>query len=181
MSDNYLIHYGIKGQHWGERNYQYDDGSLTPEGKLRYYGKNYAKGIRKVNDATKRIQANNRSAFTKNRRDIRNSDMTLSERRSAIRGEKHAMKAANKEAYNKAVVRSNKILKKTSYADIWVDSLKQSSYGIGSVLVGKILKASGNDALKTIGFTAEQLGNEWIIANAIVGAANSYAKYENEN
>lgn len=31
-----LYHHGIKGQKWGKRNYQYEDGSLTPEGKARY-------------------------------------------------------------------------------------------------------------------------------------------------
>lgn len=33
---NYLMHHGIKGQKWGQRNYQYEDGTLTPEGILRY-------------------------------------------------------------------------------------------------------------------------------------------------
>ena len=32
----YLAHYGIKGQKKGVRRYQYEDGSLTPEGKERY-------------------------------------------------------------------------------------------------------------------------------------------------
>ena len=32
----YLIHYGIKGQKWGDRRYQNEDGSLTEEGKRRY-------------------------------------------------------------------------------------------------------------------------------------------------
>lgn len=32
----YLAHHGIKGQKWGERRYQYKDGSLTPEGRKRY-------------------------------------------------------------------------------------------------------------------------------------------------
>ena len=36
MQVNYLMHHGIKGQKWGERNYQYEDGSLTPEGRERY-------------------------------------------------------------------------------------------------------------------------------------------------
>ena len=36
-----LMHHGIKGQKWGVRRYQYFDGSLTPEGRLRYYGKVY--------------------------------------------------------------------------------------------------------------------------------------------
>ena len=34
--DNILCHYGVKGQKWGVRNYQYADGSLTPAGKKRY-------------------------------------------------------------------------------------------------------------------------------------------------
>lgn len=33
---NELIHHGIKGQHWGIRNFQNEDGSLTPAGKIRY-------------------------------------------------------------------------------------------------------------------------------------------------
>lgn len=32
----FLCHYGIKGMKWGIRRYQNKDGSLTPEGKVRY-------------------------------------------------------------------------------------------------------------------------------------------------
>ena len=35
MSD-FLAHYGVQGQKWGVRRYQYQDGSLTPEGLKRY-------------------------------------------------------------------------------------------------------------------------------------------------
>lgn len=31
-----LYHHGIDGQHWGVRRYQNEDGSLTPEGRIRY-------------------------------------------------------------------------------------------------------------------------------------------------
>lgn len=37
MENNYLSHHGVKGQKWGERKYQYEDGSLTAEGR-RHYG-----------------------------------------------------------------------------------------------------------------------------------------------
>jgi len=36
MNKTYLTHHGIKGQHWGIRRYQNDDGSLTPAGFRRY-------------------------------------------------------------------------------------------------------------------------------------------------
>ena len=32
-----LVHYGIKGQQWGIRRFQNEDGTLTEEGKARYY------------------------------------------------------------------------------------------------------------------------------------------------
>lgn len=35
-NEDYIEHYGTKGQKWGTRKYQYEDGSLTPEGKIRY-------------------------------------------------------------------------------------------------------------------------------------------------
>lgn len=34
--ENYLKHYGIKGQKWGARRFQNEDGSYTAEGKERY-------------------------------------------------------------------------------------------------------------------------------------------------
>lgn len=35
MNDE-LFHYGVKGQKWGVRRYQYEDGSLTPDGREHY-------------------------------------------------------------------------------------------------------------------------------------------------
>ena len=34
--NSYLMHHGILGMHWGIRRYQNPDGSLTPEGLVRY-------------------------------------------------------------------------------------------------------------------------------------------------
>lgn len=39
MSYYEIKHSGIKGQKWGLRRYQNPDGTLTPEGKVRYGGK----------------------------------------------------------------------------------------------------------------------------------------------
>lgn len=43
MNQNNLSHSGVKGMKWGQRLYQYKDGSLTPLGKTRY-GKNGSVG-----------------------------------------------------------------------------------------------------------------------------------------
>ena len=38
ISNDELYHHGIKGQKWGVRRFQNEDGSLTPAGEKRYYG-----------------------------------------------------------------------------------------------------------------------------------------------
>jgi len=49
MQVDYISHHGIKGQKWGKRLYQYEDGSLTPLGRLRYgKGNSTAKSARKT-------------------------------------------------------------------------------------------------------------------------------------
>lgn len=52
-----LVHYGVKGMHWGERRYQNKDGSLTSAGRSRYSG--YYNGVvrreRAVANATRRL------------------------------------------------------------------------------------------------------------------------------
>lgn len=50
--DNYLAHYGIKGQKWGVRRFQNPDGSLTEAGKKRYNEKDtvFISGSSKTQD-----------------------------------------------------------------------------------------------------------------------------------
>lgn len=72
---SYLIHYGIKGQQWGVRRYQNEDGTLTEEGKARYL-QSYGDIERKADEDIARAKMqladiekngfNARSAFTKN-------------------------------------------------------------------------------------------------------------------
>ena len=38
IKEDFIAHYGVKGQKWGVRNYQYANGGYTPEGAQRYWG-----------------------------------------------------------------------------------------------------------------------------------------------
>ena len=61
---SYLMHHGIKGQKWGERNYQNLDGSLTDAGKARY-----SKSSNTNNDDDKNQKNNNT-----NKQDTKNNN-----------------------------------------------------------------------------------------------------------
>ena len=53
ISEGELYHYGIKGQKWGVRRYQNDDGSLTPSGKKRYSDDSQINSI-KINETPRK-------------------------------------------------------------------------------------------------------------------------------
>lgn len=101
-----LYHYGIQGQKWGERRYQYPDGSYTDEGRRRY-------GIGNTRREISRLKGNLRqSEYNKNRsqRDLNriNKAGTIWEKRRSQLSEKDQQKydiqkqiaAKMKEQYN---------------------------------------------------------------------------------
>lgn len=58
VADEYLCHHGIKGQKWGIRRFQNPDGTLTEEGKARYYtdkGELTEEGSKAYNKESKRL------------------------------------------------------------------------------------------------------------------------------
>lgn len=63
---NELYHHGIKDQKWGIRRYQNADGSLTPEGKRRYYGDRPTKEDRKAENRAIKEISRDRKRMAKN-------------------------------------------------------------------------------------------------------------------
>lgn len=57
MAKEYLVHHGIKGQKWGVRRFQNEDGSLTDAGKARYNDDLTKKDITKM--STKDLESAN--------------------------------------------------------------------------------------------------------------------------
>lgn len=78
--DTELYHHGIKGQEHGKRRYQYEDGSLTPLGRIHY-----GYGQIKERHAQRKVEREARSAQKKEERRRSNPrTMTDSELRAAI-------------------------------------------------------------------------------------------------
>lgn len=90
----YLIHFGIIGQKWGDRKYQYEDGSLTPAGRIRYG----------INGTPSQI---NRVDVLKERKKYRDAKKDYSE---SLRSKREASKNIKKKY-------SNYIFKKKEYLD----------------------------------------------------------------
>lgn len=74
-SGDYIAHHGIKGQKWGIRRYQNEDGSLTPAGEKRYSGKNgdekRRQDVARSEYKTARKQLNKRYADTNQKFDAK--------------------------------------------------------------------------------------------------------------
>lgn len=68
MHEQYLMHWGIKGQKWGIRRYQNPDGTYTSEGKRRRRDNNYHEDYLKAHTKKDVSQMSDRELMERNRR-----------------------------------------------------------------------------------------------------------------
>lgn len=64
MNDMILAHHGVDGQEWGKRKYQYEDGSLTPLGRI-HYGVGEAREKAKIKMREEKARAKNEIRIAK--------------------------------------------------------------------------------------------------------------------
>lgn len=64
IQNEVLYHYGVKGQKWGVRRYQFADGSYTPAGKKRYFGDQSSRMASMMNSRVKEVVNKTRTQVT---------------------------------------------------------------------------------------------------------------------
>ena len=103
MDQNELYHHGIKNQKWGERRYQYADGSLTPAGKKRYGTKsNYEKVLK-----AKGLKAKVKAQKEREKQNARTeAEVAKYKRRAGIKEEKDTTSDKPKTANDKPHVKT---------------------------------------------------------------------------
>lgn len=121
---NQLEHFGIKGQKWGIRRFQYENGSYTPEGKERYY-KDYDRGVKKGkydNDPElrdlyamdqKEISDRAKKVWSSYSAQIQNNSRLLSKKDKALLGKLKSGETLSKNEKDRLIRTRDKILKNT--------------------------------------------------------------------
>ena len=120
--DDELYHHGIKGQHWGDRRFQNEDGSWTPEGRERYGKGGRLFQIFKRNKSEQQIKADEQKAKAKISYNTQKykADLKLKAQKDKIaRAAKEEREKIKQQAKSDAVARKeqNKLDKKQAKLD----------------------------------------------------------------
>lgn len=105
-SSDSLTHWGVKGMKWGTRQYQYKDGSLTPEGR-EHYGVGDAREKQKL-----KMEAEKQKADLEYKRNKREAKLQIKMDRAAAKNDAIRLKAEQKarlqEASNERLEEKNR-------------------------------------------------------------------------
>ena len=129
---SYLIHYGVQGQKWGNRRYQNEDGSLTPEGREHYGIKE--RDIRKIDSGKTSIHD-----YVSKNKYIRKSLDRSEARREFVRvNKKHRdlVRSIEEERDRRAQVARQK-LDPDSEKKIYTSKLDEKVWQAGAFAAGK--------------------------------------------
>jgi hypothetical protein len=128
---NYIAHHGIRGQKWGVRRYQNEDGSLTKEGLARYRNKDSntlsREGLKQANKDIDQLNAAvRRYAGLTNDYNKLHTDYYNKETGNTIRIDKDPAKTkALEKEIDKAMAKMYEVMGRS------MNSLRDSDYSVG--------------------------------------------------
>ena len=197
-SDYYVSHSGIQGMKWGIRRYQNEDGTLTPEGRIRY-GKQAAKSYFKQ-DMLKRKQEKTKSFKTYRKLDYK---IRRAEERESFKEGKLSNEDKRKGRYTVAKFRNTKSHVESGIAGVgtglttaaYINSLAATpvaSFGAETVALGTsainpllgvtlAVAAGGLGALAARSYTHGRYYKKQAEANAPVGETKKSSKDSKKN
>lgn len=196
----YLIHHGIKGQKWGVRRYQNDDGTLTSEGQKRYYGHVEAtnKGAYRYKDVAKSanmIRKDINSDFKREKLDLKNKKKTGEISKYEYKNAVNSLKDERQKQFKSMEKTHNKYLGKVNKGEAWVKNggLAMAITSVASAGAGSTLKTlarsgicgEGSDYVAAAG-SAMQLVSFYSLVNSganAIGTASTInsARYKSSN
>ena len=120
--DDFLMHHGIKDQKWGVRRYQYEDGSLTEEGR-RHYGVGPAREFaNKISSTAKRASS---SISTAARKKFKPTEADLDEK---IKKEEEKLRVKESVSQKKQELKTIKKKQKNSDREAELDKQLEKAY-----------------------------------------------------
>ena len=140
--EDYLMHHGVKGQKWGLRQYQNEDGSLTDLGREHYgYGakadyKNRL-GIAKANYRSGIAKAAKRNSY-ENEAMTKAQKKKFNEEAKSLQKQYAAEKKAAKQEYKQSEEYKKERTKKAIIAGAAIVGTALAAYGAYKVINGKI-------------------------------------------
>ncbi len=123
--EDYLAHHGIRGQKWGERNYQNRDGSLTPLGRIRY-------GVGKARDTASNVV--NALKNAKKVRDIKRVEQGKDKKKNQV-----SIKKLSDEELQRRI---NRLNMEKQYKQLISETRQKSKIDKGKELIAQIVTKS---------------------------------------
>ena len=169
--EHYIAHHGVKGQKWGERQYQNADGSLTPAGRIHYGVGNARASSSGEGHGTARVKKMQEKADSKEKKSAKDkSDEKKPEKKTITKEElinSGDAKLVNKHKAELSTEELRKAMEKIKANRELEELTKKKSSKLassGKSFVDQLLKETGSGVAKGVGKGAIVFGSAATVA-----------------